>query len=318
MTTRPPCIVSTHEVDEHTHVYPGSTEPMGPVRRIGKAARLERIGVNIQRLPPGRRSSWPHAEEDEEKFVYVLQGTVDAWINGHLHAMRPGDIAAFPAGTGVAHCFVNNSTEDVVLLVGGEAPKAGSRIHYPLHPSRRDDMPPANWWEDVPKHELGPDDALGDVSRDGHAPTAAQPYEITSDKRRMSVAAAHAFLTRAYWSAGIPLATVQKAFDNSLCFAALLAGEQVGFARVVTDKATFAYLADVHVLEAHRGHGLARRLVEAVQAHPDLQGLRRFMLATRDAHALYARFGFVPIAVPDRFMERHDPDAYAQAKRGAM
>ena len=140
-----------------------------------------------------------------------------------------------------------------------------------------------------------------------------QTYEITSDKSRMNVKAAHAFLSQAYWSSGVPLSIVQKAFDNSLCFAVLSGSEQVGFARVVTDKATFAYLADVYVLQAHRGRSLARRMVEAVQKHPDLQGLRRFMLATRDAHDLYSKFGFSPLSVPTRFMELHNPDIYAQA-----
>ena len=143
-----------------------------------------------------------------------------------------------------------------------------------------------------------------------------QTYEITSDKSRMNVKAAHAFLSQAYWSSGVPLSIVQKAFDNSLCFAVLSGSEQVGFARVVTDKATFAYLADVYVLQAHRGQGLAKRMVEAVQKHPDLQGLRRFMLATRDAHDLYSKFGFSPLSVPSRFMERHNPDRYAQAATG--
>ncbi len=128
----------------------------------------------------------------------------------------------------------------------------------------------------------------------------------------MSVTAIHAFLSQAYWSEGVPLSVVRKAFDHSLCFAALADDEQVGFARVVTDRATFAYLADVYVLPAHRGNGLSKRLVEAIGEHPDLQGLRRFMLATRDAHGLYTRFGFAPLAAPDRFMERHDPDVYAR------
>lgn len=165
MTNRPPCIRATHEVSEHTHVYPQSTEPMGPVRRLGKAAGLERIGVNIQRLPPGTRSSWPHAEENEEEFVYVVSGLVDAWIDGHIHPMREGDLAAFPAGTGVCHCFINNSAQEAVLLVGGEAPKQGSRIFYPLNPSRRQDMPPEYWWSDVPVRELGSHDGLPDEQR---------------------------------------------------------------------------------------------------------------------------------------------------------
>lgn len=158
MTNRPSFIRSTHEVPESSHVYPQSTEPMGPMRRLGKAAGLERLGVNIQRLPPGSRSSWPHAEENEEEFVYVIEGSVEAWVDGHLHRMVAGELAAFPAGTGISHCFINNSDTDVLLLVGGEAQKPGSRIYYPLNPSRRADMPPSNWWDDVPQHPMGPHD----------------------------------------------------------------------------------------------------------------------------------------------------------------
>lgn len=165
MATRPTLIRSPGDVPESTHVYPQSTEPMGPVRRIGKAAGLVRIGVNLQRLPPGARSSWPHAEEDEEEFVYVVSGTVDAWIDGHVHRMVAGELAAFPAGTGIAHCFINNSDQDVHLLVGGEAPRAGSRIFYPLHPSRRADMGPEHWWSDVPAQPLGPHDGVPDAAR---------------------------------------------------------------------------------------------------------------------------------------------------------
>lgn len=143
---------------------------MGPVRSIGKAAGLSRIGVNLQRLPPGTRSSWPHAEENEEEFVYVVAGEVDAWVNGHVHRMREGDLAAFPAGTGIAHCFINNSDREVTLLVGGEAAKRGSRIFYPLNPSRQQDMPQQYWWSDVPTHELGPHDGLPDALRGATAP----------------------------------------------------------------------------------------------------------------------------------------------------
>ena len=101
-----------------------------------------------------------------------------------------------------------------------------------------------------------------------------------------------------------------RAIEHSLCFGLLHRGAQVGFARVVTDRATFAYLADVYVLQAHRGRGLSKRLLVAIVAHPDLQGLRRMMLAARDAHGLYARFGFRPLAAPERMMEIHVPDAY--------
>ncbi|MFZ4285524.1 GNAT family N-acetyltransferase [Variovorax sp. HJSM1_2] len=135
-------------------------------------------------------------------------------------------------------------------------------------------------------------------------------YEITSDKTRLDVGAIHAFLSQTYWSPGIPLATVQKAIDHSLTFGVYLGAEQVGFARVITDKTTFAYLADVYILEAHRGKGLAKRLVASIQAHAELQGLRRFLLATKDAHGLYEQFGFKPLLNPTRMMEVLNPNAY--------
>ena len=165
MTSRPSFIVSRDNIPERGHVYPQSDEAMGPVRRIGKAAGLVRIGINLQRLPPGTRSSWPHAEEDEEEFVYVIEGEVDAWIDGHLHPMSAGDLAAFPAGTGICHCFINNSHREALLLVGGDAPRPGSRIVYPVNPSRRADMQPSDWWKDAPPRPLGPHDGLPDARR---------------------------------------------------------------------------------------------------------------------------------------------------------
>ena len=138
-------------------------------------------------------------------------------------------------------------------------------------------------------------------------------YEITSDVSRFDVDAIHAFLAQTYWSPGIPRRVVDRAISNSLCFGVLFGDEQVGFARVVTDRATFAYLADVYVLEAHRGKGIARRLMHEVMHHPDLQGLRRILLATRDAHGLYSKYGFRPLAAPDRLMEIHNPNAYNAA-----
>ena len=135
-------------------------------------------------------------------------------------------------------------------------------------------------------------------------------HEISTDKSRLDLDAIHAYLARSYWSPGVPREIVARAIEHSLCFGVFHAGAQVGFARVVTDRATFAYLADVYVLEPHRGQGVARQLVAAVMAHPDLQGLRRMLLATRDAHGLYAKFGFRPLAAPDRMMEVHRPDAY--------
>jgi len=133
--------------------------------------------------------------------------------------------------------------------------------------------------------------------------TRVNTYDISTDPTRLQPAAIHAYLTRSYWSPGIPKDVVERAIANSLCFGIYLGQAQVGFARVVTDKATFAYLADVYVLEEHRGQGLSKRLVETIQAHPDLQGLRRFLLATKDAHGLYAQFGFAPPARPGNLME---------------
>lgn len=140
-------------------------------------------------------------------------------------------------------------------------------------------------------------------------------YQISSEQARMDVDAIHAFLTRTYWARGIPRETVARAIAHSTCFGVFADGAQVGFARVITDRATFAYLADVYLLEEHRGRGLARRLVQAVLAHPDLQGLRRWLLVTRDAHPLYRQLGFEPVAHPDRMMEIHRPDAYLLAGR---
>jgi len=135
-------------------------------------------------------------------------------------------------------------------------------------------------------------------------------YEISTDPARLDVDAIHAFLTQSYWSPGIPRTTVARAIANSLCFGVFWQGQQVGFARMVTDKTTFAYLCDVYVLEAHRGHGVSKQLMEHVMQHPDLQGLRRMMLATRDAHGLYAQFGFTPLSAPDRIMEVLKPNIY--------
>ncbi|SHN27413.1 N-acetylglutamate synthase, GNAT family [Duganella sacchari] len=135
---------------------------------------------------------------------------------------------------------------------------------------------------------------------------------ITTDKAALDLPMIHQFLSeRSTWAIGIPLALVERAIDNSLCFGAYLDGRQVGFARVTTDYATFAYLADVFVLEPERGKGYSKQLVEAVLSHADLQGLRRFMLATSDAHELYTRYGFTPPARPATLMERYFPNIYA-------
>jgi uncharacterized cupin superfamily protein len=165
MSPRPPFIVSTRELPERSHVYPQSEEAMGPVRCAGSAAGLVSIGINLQRLLPGTRSSWPHAESEEEEFVYVIEGEVDAWVDGELHHMLPGDLAAFPSGTGICHCFINNTAQNALLLVGGEAAKPSNRIVYPLNPSRRTDLKAADWWHDAPPRKLGGHDGLPDLLR---------------------------------------------------------------------------------------------------------------------------------------------------------
>lgn len=136
---------------------------------------------------------------------------------------------------------------------------------------------------------------------------------VSSDPRRLDRDLIHRFLSgEAYWSKGIPRDVLERAIDGSIPFGAYDGEEQVGFARAVTDRATFAYLADVFVLESHRGRGVGKLLVEAALAHEDLQGLRRWMLMTRDAHGLYAQYDFKPLAAPERAMERHDPGVYAK------
>lgn len=147
--------------------------------------------------------------------------------------------------------------------------------------------------------------------------TRQDEYLISTDPKKLQPERVHAFLTTAYWSTGIPLAVVKKALSNSLCFGLYHKGEQVGLSRVVTDYSTFAYLCDVYVLEAHRGKGLGQWLVECVMTHPELQDLRRFLLATRDAHGIYANFGFTGLKSVERMMERHDPEVYQRLAKDA-
>jgi GNAT superfamily N-acetyltransferase len=142
------------------------------------------------------------------------------------------------------------------------------------------------------------------------AVTRRGDYTIVTDPRRLDVAAIHAYLSQSYWSPGIPFQVVERAIANSLSFGLFQGQKQVGLARVVTDKATFAYLADVYILDDHRGQGLSKWLIESVLAHEELQGLRRFLLATRDAHGLYQRFGFMELAKPSSMMEIRNRNVY--------
>lgn len=142
------------------------------------------------------------------------------------------------------------------------------------------------------------------------------PFEISADPRRIDVDAVHDYLRRSYWAEDIPKAIVEKAIAGSLCFSLFDRQVQVGFARIVTDGATFAYLCDVYVLEEYRGQGLGTWLIQELQTHPDLAGLRRFMLATKDAHRLYERCGFEPLATPQAIMEIVRVNPYKQKGAG--
>jgi GNAT superfamily N-acetyltransferase len=138
-------------------------------------------------------------------------------------------------------------------------------------------------------------------------------FTVTCDPARMDPAVVAAYLASSYWAGGIPPDTVKKSMQHSLCFALLDGARQIGFARVISDRATVAWLGDVFVLPEYRGRGLGKWLMECVVKHPDLQGLRRWILATQDAHGLYRRLGFTPLKAPESFMERHDPDIYRRA-----
>ncbi len=139
-------------------------------------------------------------------------------------------------------------------------------------------------------------------------------YIVTCDRRRADLDAIARFLGESYWAKGIPPALVRRSVEHSLNFVLLKGHEQVGFARVITDFATIGYLGDVFVLQPHRGKGLGKWLVECVMGHPQLQGFRRWILATLDAHELYKQFGFTHLAKPEVFMEKFNPNAYASTK----
>ena len=139
-------------------------------------------------------------------------------------------------------------------------------------------------------------------------------YLISFDKSDLDIEAIHKFLSKSYWAKNIPLETLTRAIKNSLCFGVFSKEkEQVGFARMITDSATYAYLADVYILEDHRGKGLSKRLMDEIMSHPDLQGLRRMTLATADAHGLYKKYGFSELSDPEVFMENWNPGVYKNA-----
>jgi uncharacterized cupin superfamily protein len=142
----------TLEGEDDGH-YPGDTELMSIGAPLGRRLGLVRLGIHHERLPPGRRTSYPHAESAEEEFVYVLEGNPDVWIDGTLHRLVPGDAVGFPAGTGICHTFLNNTAEEVRLLVVGERAKPENRVHYPLNQDYQRTR--ADAWTDAPPRDLG-------------------------------------------------------------------------------------------------------------------------------------------------------------------
>lgn len=135
-------------------------------------------------------------------------------------------------------------------------------------------------------------------------------YTISTDKSRLDLDLIHQFLSSCYWAAGIPREVVQRSIENALCFGVFHGSQQVGFARVITDYATYAYIGDVFIVEPHRRRGLAKRLMKAIMEHAQLQGLRRWSLVTNDTHGLYQKFGFTPLANPQKYMELSNPNVY--------
>lgn len=141
--------------------------------------------------------------------------------------------------------------------------------------------------------------------------TIRENFLVSTDKARLDINYIHQYLSyQSYWAGNIPIETVRKSIANSMCFGVYDGEKQIGFARMITDQATFAYLADVFIDEKYRGRGLSKWMLEVILAHPDLQGLRRVILSTRDAHTLYSQFGFRQLDFPDRWMNIHNPNVY--------
>lgn len=143
--------------------------------------------------------------------------------------------------------------------------------------------------------------------------TTEGEYTVSTDKSRLDIGVIHGFLANeSYWAKDIPVSVVEKTLAGSLCFGIYHQDRQIGFARLITDYAAFAYLADVFIIQEYRGKGLSKLLMRTILAHPELQTLRRWLLVTADAHALYSQFGFTPIPNPEKFMQLHNPDVYTK------
>ena len=162
---KPPCVVEWKKHAQDNSHYPGDDELMSVWTRLTTPLGMTRIGVGHNLLKPGRRTSWPHAEFDEEEFVYVVEGAPDVWIDGALHRLREGDGVGFPDRTGIAHCFINNTDKPVRLITVGEASRQRSKCFYPLHPKRNKEIG-EGLWKNPPKRKLGGHDGLSDMRRE--------------------------------------------------------------------------------------------------------------------------------------------------------
>ncbi|WP_374357718.1 cupin domain-containing protein [Chitinimonas sp.] len=166
---RPDCIKHYLDIQEADDArYPGSEELLSIGAPFGRVFGLSRIGIHHETLPPGRRTSWPHAESTEEEFVYVLEGAPDVWLDGELHRLQAGDGVGFKPGDGLAHTFINNSDSVVRLLVVGERKRPDNQVHYPMHPQRNAEIGEL-WWRDHPQRPLAGHDGLPDAQRQGEA-----------------------------------------------------------------------------------------------------------------------------------------------------
>ena len=168
MERHPAIIHWTAIEDPEPSVYDGDDEPMCLGANYRRHFDFRKIGVHHERVPPGRRTSFPHAESDEEEFVYVLEGTPDVWLDGELYRLAVGDAVGFPSGTGLAHTFINNTEAEVSLLVVGERSKPENRVVYPMNPERKARLGD-HWWDDAPARERGPHDGVPDAVRSARA-----------------------------------------------------------------------------------------------------------------------------------------------------
>ncbi len=163
-TDRSPCIVHWTDIEKPDDAhYQGDDELLSIGAPFARHFALKRLGIHHERLLPGRRTSFPHAESAEEEFIYVIEGTPDVWLDGTLHRLRPGDGVGFQAGTGISHTFLNNTDVEVRLLVVGESAKSENRVYYPRNPDRK--ALRKDWWDDPPRRPMGDHDGMTDKVR---------------------------------------------------------------------------------------------------------------------------------------------------------